>query len=167
MSYKIHLTSHSTYGGETQESLLLSPKHLRDGGLSFSGSDHFLPLNWFSFLEYLYLSSLTLICYPFPRLHLGVGPVWHKMQCVWDLYKCGVYVQNWTGTYSRECYIFVFFAWKTSLMWIHGLHGPMKHFHVARCLLCPPSWALSSPELSAKNVLFYLILTTIYRPSPY
>lgn len=114
LSYKIHLTSHSTYDGEIQESFLLSPKHLRGGDLGFSGSDHFLPLNWFSFLEYLYLSLLALICYPFPRFHLGLlsikGPIWHKMQCVWDLYKSWVYVQNWTSTYSRECYIFVFFA---------------------------------------------------------
>ena len=49
LPHEIHWTSHSMYGGKTQESFLLSPKVLGVGSLDFSDSDSFLPLIFFFF----------------------------------------------------------------------------------------------------------------------
>lgn len=57
LPHKIHLTSHSVYGGETQESFLISPI-LGVGGLGFSGSHHVI-----HYVSFLFENICLWACY--------------------------------------------------------------------------------------------------------
>lgn len=188
LPHKIHLTSHSIYGGETQESFLISPI-LGVGGLGFSGSHHVI-----HYVSFLFENICLWVCYQWFVTSTLESTLVSSIKGNNDTICSKRFVQKYVpgsictriepGTYSREHFTFAFFAWEVSLRWTYSIHGPMRvsqpfylgtdppvprllNLHLAGYLLSIPPGAPSPPELPAKKLLFYLILTTTHDLSPY